>query len=172
MTAIKKSKELSLLVDLAGLVKKYGFETFEELADTISSPEITQQLSHILMQVSNTAKTTPNAEHKKVSDYSIPKALIKLQSADNEKYRALIDFHGALVAKEVLPSLKDIKVFALNNGLLEITAESRQKAIGPLITSLIQIPTNQLLDKIKSLKKYGSGDRSLEGWSRIILKKP
>jgi len=159
-------KELDLLVDLTKLLKKHGPDTFKSLATTISSPEMTQQLSSILVQV---AKTSRKTEQKRRP--SIPRSLTALESTEPEKYQLLINFYNDLVAKKNLTSLRDIQDFATNNGLAEIRTKSRQKAISPLFSSLIKLPNKQLIVIIQSLKSYDIDDRSLEGWSNIILKK-
>ncbi len=164
-------QELNLLIDLAKLVKKYGVETFEALEKSISSPETTQRLSHILMQVSTTSRKIPKikGDTKSKQDHSIPKALMSLKGVDPEKYQIISYFHNNLLSKTVLPSLRDIKEFATDNGLPEVHAKSRQKAISPLISSLIKLPNDQIITKIQSLKNYRTSDRSLEGWSNLIL---
>lgn len=159
-------KELDLLVDLAKLLKRHGPETFESLATTISSPEMTQELSSILTQVARTGRKTGQKR-----EITIPKSLTALESVEPEKYQLLINFYNDLTAKKVLLSLRDIQDFAANYGLAEIRAKSRHKAISPLFGSLIKLQNKQLIAIIQSVKRYSAGDRSLEGWSNIILKK-
>jgi hypothetical protein len=169
---MRTQQELDLLVDIAKLLKKYGTEPFESLAETISSPEITQHLSHILTQVVRIASTIPKMERKIETKQkpSIPRSLIALMNVEPEKHQFLMNFYTDLIAKTVLPSLRDIKEFALDCGLPEVRAKSRPKAINPLIGSLTNLPIEQLKTKIQqTLKKYDIDDRSLEGWSNIIL---
>lgn len=163
--------ELDLLVDLAKLLKKYGPEPFELLAQSISSPEMTQHLSSTLIQVAKTARTIPKTkrEPRLKKEPSIPKSLTSLKSVEPEKYQLLMNFYTDLNARAVLKSLRDIKEFAMECGLPELHAKSRQKAIGPLISSLVKFPNEQLIRKLQSIKKHDAGDRSLEGWTNIIL---
>jgi len=164
-------RELDLLVDLAKLLKKHGPDTFESLAESISSPEMTQHLSRVLTQVAKIARTIPKTKGEAgiKQEPRIPKSLISLKSAEPEKYQLLMNFYNDLIAKTVLPTLRDIKEFGVDCGLREIRAKSRQKAISPLISSLLKFPNEQLIARIQSLEKYDTGDRSLEGWSNIIL---
>lgn len=170
---MKTKRELDLLIDLAKLLKKYGPGSFESLAESISSPETAQKLSVVLVQVAKIGRTIPktkrNIRHKK--EPSIPKSLIILEKIEPQKYKFLMNFYNDLIVKKILPSLRDIKEFATDCGLPEIRAESRQKAIGPLISLLIKFSNEQLIAKIQSLKKHDTSDRSLEGWSDVILKK-
>lgn len=168
---MRTQRELDLLIDLAKLLKKYGPETFDSLAELISSPEMIEKLPHILTQVAKMARTTSKTKRKTRQKQapSIPRSLINLESVDPEKYQLLMKAYTDLITKTVLPSLKDIKEFAIECELPEIRAESRQRAISPLISSLIKLPNEELKAKIHLLKKYDTGDRSLEGWSNIIL---
>lgn len=170
---MKTQRELDLLVDLAKLLKKYGPEPFESLAASISSPEMAQHLSSILTQVAKTGRTIPKTKRKAEQKRgpSVPRSLTALESVEPEKYQLLMNFYTKLIRKTVLSSLRDIKEFAIDCGLPEVRAKSRQKAISPLIGSLVKLPNEQLIAKIQSLKKYDLGDRSLEGWSDLILDK-
>jgi len=164
-------RELDLLVDIAKLLKKYGPEPFELLAASISSPEMTQHLSVVLTQVAKIARSIPKTkrESRLKEKPSVPRALTALKNVNLEKYQLLMNFYTGLNAKSVLPTLRDLQEFAIDCGLPEVRAKSRQKAISPFIGSLIKLPNEQLIEKIQLLKKYDMGDRSLEGWSNIIL---
>ena len=164
-------RELDLLVDLAKLLRKHGPETFESLADSISSPNVIEHLSHVLTHVAKMARTTPKTKSEAglKQQPRIPKSLITLEHTEPEKYQLVMSFCNDLTAKTVLPTLRDIKEFAIDCGSPEIRAKSRQKAVSPLVSSLLNFPNEQLVARIQSLKKYDTGDRSLEGWSDIIL---
>lgn len=168
---MKTQQELDLLVDMAKMLKKYGPEPFESLAESISSPEMTQHLSRILTQVVKIARTIPKTKRatEPKQEPLIPKVLTTLKSAEPERYQILMNFYNDLIAKRVLPSLRKIKEFAMDCGLPEIRTKSRQKAISPLISSLIKLPNRQLVAKIQSLKMRDADSRSLEGWSNLIL---
>ncbi|MBA7501486.1 hypothetical protein ES706_00056 [subsurface metagenome] len=167
---MKTQRESDLLIDLAKLLKKYGPETFEALASTISSPETTQHLSAILAQVARTGRTTPKTKEGSQMRQrpSVPRSLVALERAEPQKYRLLMGFHTSLVEKKILPSLRDIVDFAMECGLPEVRAKSRKDVISPLIGSLAKLPIEQLTEKIQ-LRNH-AGDRSLEGWGNIILK--
>ncbi len=170
---MKTQRELDLLVDISKLLKKYGPETFESLSELILNTEITEQLSQILIQSSKTARSIQKEkrETRAKQKISIPKLLIDLEKIEPEKYQLLMNFHTDLVEKKILTSLRDLKNFAMECGLPEIHSNSRQKALNPLINSLVKFPNEQLIQITQSLDKYDSSDRSLEKWSNIILKK-
>ena len=170
---MKTQRELDLLVDLVKLLKKYGPEPFESLAASISSPEMTHHLSVILTQIAKIGRGIPKTKRKagpKEKPY-VPRSLAALKSVEQEKYQLLMSFYNDLIEKRVLPSLRDIEEFAVDRGLPEVRAKSRQRAISPLIGLLIKLPNEQLIAKVESLKRFDMDDRSLEGWSNIILEK-
>jgi len=168
-----KERELDLLLDLLRLLKKYGSESFELLANDLSSPEATEDLSRILTQVSRKAKRIHKSEKNRGGkpQYPAPKSLFILEKTDPMKFQILIKFYNDLIAKKILPSLSDIKQFAAEYGLPEVRAESRQKAINPLINALVTSPYDKMKERIQSISMHELGDRSLEGWGKIILKK-
>lgn len=165
-------QQMDLLLDLAKLLRKHGPETFESLAESISSPETSRQLARLLRHGAKIAGSIPTTKRRHAEfkpEPGIPKALITLRNTDPERYQTLMNFHNDLIAKAVLPSLRDVKEFAKDSGLPEVRAKSREKAIAPLIGALVKLPSEQLTAKMRSLKQYGAGDRSLEGWSKVIL---
>lgn len=168
---MRTQRDLDLSMDIAKLLKKYGPEPFETLAESISSPLMTQHLTHILSEMAKISRTVPKVERKTKlkQEPSIPRSLVALKNVESGKYQILLNFYTELVAKRVLPSLRDIKEFARECGLPEVRAKSRQKAISPLVGSLSKFPNEELIARIQSLKNCDISDRSLEGWSNIIL---
>ena len=167
-----RERELDLLIDLLKLRRKYGAESFELLAKALSSPEMTKQLSEILDNIPRKAKTPyVKKKSRRANKHKVPKALVTLEKVDPQKYELLLKFFNDLVAKTVLPSLGDIRYFAEELGLPEVRAKSRQKAISPFISSLALLPFDKIKSRFQSSGIYRTGDRSLKGWSRIILDK-
>lgn len=167
-----RERELDLLIDLLKLRKKYGAESFELLAKALSSPEITKQLSEILANIPSKAKTPyVKGKSRRAKKYKVPKVLVTLERVDPQKFELLLKFYNDLVAKKVLPSLGDIRYLAEELGLPEVRAKSRQKAISPFISDLALLPHDKIKSRIQSIGAYRTGDRSLEGWSKIILNK-
>jgi hypothetical protein len=168
-----EQREIDLLIDLLKLMRKYGSQSFELLANDLSSSQITERLSRILTKVPEKARAAPKTRksQRTKQQQPIPKALMALEHSDPQKFEILSKFYRDLVTKTVLPSLRDIKYLAEELGLPEIRAESRQKAISPLITMLAVYPLDKIKEKIQSVDRYRTGDRSLEGWSKIILDK-
>jgi hypothetical protein len=165
--------ELDLLVDLAKLVKRYGPGPFEQLAESICSPDLAQRLSRILSELSQHARmhSASKARSHQRQGPCIPKALVDLQEKDPDRYTLLKGFYEDLTARVVMPSIRDIREFARDCRFPDVRAESRQKAIGPLIGALcrLDLPKEELAARIESAKRYDATNRSLAGWSSIIL---
>lgn len=171
---MKNRPELDLLVDLAKLIKKHGPEPFEILANSMRSTNLAKELTDLLSASASVARATLKKRKKpskRESVTSLENTLAVLQQTEPQKYELISDFYNALQRKAVLPTIRDIKAFALDCGLPEIRGASRQKSIAPLIRRLILLPTENLSKKLEIPKSDQKGDRSLAGWTNIILDK-
>jgi hypothetical protein len=165
--------QLLLLRDLTNLLLKYGSQTFNELSDSLSSSEITQELSTILSGIAKaTPPTSPRIVKTVTKKTSIPRALTLLQSTDPQKYQTILELYRDLEAKTILPTLRNIQEFASDQGLIEINTKSRKKAIPKLITILTMLPNERLpiLIQRANAKREKDTNRSLDSWSKLILK--
>ena len=169
-------KEYDLLIDIIKLIKKYGFETFEDLAKELSSPSIQEKLPEILSKTVKSVKKYPikQPRSKKTTDSprSFRAKLSKLKETEPEKGRILLNFYDDLLSKRCLPNVRDIENFISDAGLRPLTAKARQNAIIPFLKQLVLFEVTEiekLLINVPPLVK--DNDRSLAGWSDIILKK-
>lgn len=168
--------ELELLIDIAKLLKKYGPETFEILAERLSNPDFSESLVSILAKTAKanktltTSKTSTSTKRSRRRDFR--SSLMELGKTDPEKSELLLKFYTKLIAKSVLPTLRDIRSFASDRSPQSIKAMSRDKAIIPLIKILLPKPLDELKDLLSEITPVSElDDRSLEGWSNIILNK-
>lgn len=166
--------ELELLVDIAKLLKKYGPETFEALAKTLSKPEFSEDLVTILAKAAkagyaNRSPKTDKARGKQPTR-DFRSTLVAMADSEPEKSELLVSFYDRLKAKTVLPTLRDIQMFASEVGLSPLKVNNRQQAIVPLTKELANLPLEELRVKLSTVKSLSTQDeRSLEGWSKIIL---
>jgi hypothetical protein len=171
---VNNQSELDLLLDLAKLIKKYGPEPFESLAKSITTSDLQKRLTDLLSISSNIAKTThvgSKKTTKRESANSLQNTLSVLKQTSPQKHELILNFYNAFQQKTILPTMRDVNYFIQDCGLPEIKGSTRQKAIGPLIKRLILLPTDQLSKHLNFPKTGTSGDRSLEGWTNIILNK-
>ena len=167
-------EEFRLLEDIARLLKKYGPETFEALADSIASPKTADSLVEVLRATARISRTAPISDHKvsnRKAARSIRDELSSIEITDPQKHALLTDFYQGLQDKSILPTLRELKRFAVECDLTPIKEDARQKAISPFIKSLIQLPTDELAEKLRGVQSYSRNDSGLKGWSDIILGK-
>lgn len=170
---MNEDKKLDLLIDLAKLFKKYGSEPFENLAESISSTEITERLKKLLkgsVSISRSVSTSLDSGAGRVPK-TVREKLEALKNSEPQKYELLTSFHASLLAKVVLPALRDIRDFARDHGLHAITGKGRSDAVSQLIKQLIPLAYEDLREKLSSPRLHRDGDRSLEAWSDLILGK-
>jgi len=165
------NKEFELLSDLAKLIKKYGPITFEDLAHDLANPIFIERLTEILKTTAKVARDTRTV--KKHSDnfqrLDFRSSLVRLN--DTEKGVLLTDLYDRLRSKELLPTLKEMQNFALDNGLSFIKATSREKAIIPFVKQFIPMLVQDAREYIKRIQPKAFHDEKLEGWSDIIFGK-
>ena len=167
--------ELELLIEIAKLLKKYGPDTFEKLAENLSSPEFLERLISILSTTARTArlvKKDTQPSERKQTPIDVRSSLVALAKTEPEKSDLLIKFYDGLTAKAFLPTLRDIQSFVSDMGLPSVKATARDKAIVPFVKSFLPLSIEEIKAKLGRIKPVSSAnDRSLEGWSNIILDK-
>lgn len=168
-------KHLDLLVDIAKLLKKYGPETFEILADNISKPEFAIDLANILSKtaiVSRTTKPDTKKTKAKRSGKTFRDSLIETMGSHPEKGEILIHLYDGLIAKIFLPSLRELNAYLSDNGLLTLKSKSRDKAIIPFVKVFLPMPLKEVKDNLQNLHPTSNiNDSSLEQWSKVIFRK-
>src|SRR5687767_11741141 len=103
--------ELELLVEIAKLLKKYGPETFEKLAENLSSPEFSERLTSVLFTTARAARSIKKdfSAEPKQTPRDFRSSLVALAKTESEKSDLLIKFYDGLSAKLLLPTLRDIQ---------------------------------------------------------------
>lgn len=166
--------EFELLVEITKLLKKYGPETFENLAGNLSTPEFSERLVSILSTTARTARTVrtkePESPEQKRATRDFRSSLVILEKTEQEKSALLVKFYDDLMAQTVLPTLREIRAFTSDTGLPPVRATSRDKAIVPFLKTLLPLSLDELKSKLSTIRPVSTkDDRSLEGWSNIIL---
>ena len=168
-------QQKEFLIDLVKLFDKYGPKPFEELADLLSSPETIQLWVDFLRRSSAAAREAgfkQSGRRKRPPRHSLKSELERIKSEDPKKHQALTQFYDELRSKTVLTSLTDIRAFVHDYDLPMITAKSREKAISPLVQSMILLGADEINEITKSLpRSHTESFNDLEGWSDIIMDK-
>ena len=172
-----RSDKFALLRDLASLLKKHGPTAFTELADFLRHPDSITDLI-LILETSGTAGrkagvTRPSRKGRSQgTEGSVRNILATINDKDYEKAKSLSTFYSMLTTKRVLPTLRDLRAFANDSGLRPVVALSRDKAIPPLLRDLATRPVEEIhviLQQIRPIDIHG--DRTLEGWTDVILSK-
>lgn len=172
---MSNNSEFDLLADLGKLIRKHGPEAFEDLANHIARPEFTEQLAHVLSTSARVSRTVGAEKEKpttKKSQEDFRSSLLKAQESEPEKAALLLQLYDGLMAKTILPTLKDMNDFALDNDLPELKARARGRAVVPFVKALQSMPLEKarvLCRQLPSARR--EDDRSLGAWSSIILGK-
>lgn len=168
---IAQTAPLELLGDLLCLLKKYGPETFDELAVYLSNGQLGDDLNRLITPLVKIAKKNSLRGKRGVNRINGSREeLLELRKRDPAKADILLRFYEGLVAKEYLPTIRDVRNFALDCGIPDLRSSARQKAVSELIRAIASQPTTELERRIEaiSLGKTSTGN-GLEGWNRIIL---
>lgn len=170
-------KKYDLLIDIAKLIKKYGADTLLSLYDEVSSLQFDKKLAAILLKAGQVSKQLelhekPKQEISLGPQRSFRSQLVHLNETQPRKAGFLITFYDNLTAKRSLPTLRDINDFIADNGLQPLKAKSRKNAITQLVKQLLNSKEEDIEKIAGNIPVAGeSDDRSLAGWSDIILKK-
>jgi len=173
---MNNDKKYDLLADIAKLIRKYGSDTFFNLYEEVSSSLFKERLAEILLKTGKASEVIGFNKPKKgidlASQRSFRSQLFNLKESQPKKAELLIKLYDDLTAKRSLPTLRDIKNFIADNGLQPLNAKSRKNAIVPLLRQFLNLEEPDI-EKITSNIPIATenDDRSLAGWSDIILNK-
>jgi hypothetical protein len=171
---VSESRYTDLLVEIARLLTKYGPEPFEELARHIRDERFLNDLLVLLETSAHAGRrsTRPLGTKRKAKTESkgLGKLLKQCEAEDPDKARALEKVYESLMSKRLLPTLRQIRDFAKDNGLPPIKATSRDKAIVPLVRGMVSMPSERIVSVLERDSHFEEkGDRTLEGWTNVIL---
>jgi hypothetical protein len=170
---VSEHPELELLVDIARLLKKYGAETFAALAEELASPAFRERLVALLTTAaevgrgSSVARVGRPKSPRGVDD--LRSSLIDVQQSDAEKATLLLRFYDDLMGKRLLPTARELQLFAEGFDPSAPPLTGRKKAIESLFKQLLPLPVERLREVVASVKPTVPEDRSLEGWTNLIL---
>ncbi|HYT87762.1 MAG TPA: hypothetical protein VEL76_03485 [Gemmataceae bacterium] len=173
---MNEGREFDLLIDVSKLLRKYGPDVFDQLAEQLSAPEFVERLTKLLSGAARTARavpaTQPRLRPKSPSQKEIRSSLVALGDTDPERGALLVRLYDELMAKTVLPTMEDLRSFAARVGLCYLEIRSRPQAVVALLGDLRGRPLEELRALVADLNTAAEQhDRSLENWTRIILDK-
>ncbi len=165
--------EFELLEEIARLLTKYGPETFAALAKELSSPAFSEQLATVLAAVAEAGRQAQSQQtHRPEAPSGAAKLrslLIDLEKSEPEKARLLLGFHDDLMGKRLLPAVRDLQVFTVGIDPASPPPTGRKKLVESLIRQLLPMPAEKVRAIIASVQLMSPEDRSLAGWTKLIL---
>jgi hypothetical protein len=176
---VNETDKFALLRDLAHLLRKYGLNAFSDLAGFLRDSESVTELTMILETTeaagrkSGVPKSGVAALRGETTKENLLHLLSQVKKTEPEKAQILSGFYEALAVKRALPSLRELRSFARDNGLKPLSATSRDKAISPLVRDLSTRSIEDIRSMLKRIRLSDGalGDRSLEAWTGVILNK-
>ncbi len=162
------NKEYELLKDLAKLLQKHGPESFKSLALLFSDKELAETISNILFEVHHHSELIKKTQKKLSKNKTLRSSIIELNKDDPERTNLLLSIYDKLEENKYLPTLKQIRLFCEDNALKPISARSRKSAINQFVKVMMELSSSDI-SSVKKLLDEKPEDRTLDGWSSIIL---
>jgi hypothetical protein len=171
---VSEQSDINLLADIARLIVKHGPQPFEDLAQRLRDGRLIDDLAALLdasAQAGRQSKRPLGSKHTGAKALiGINEILRQCEVESPEKAHSLRQLHEKLIAGTLLPTLRDIRHFAEDNGLPTVTAKSRNKAILSLIRAVSSLPLERITSlMVRALQLEQKGERTLEGWTDVIL---
>jgi hypothetical protein len=169
---MKDNKKYELLSDLVKLIEKYGLDTFKDLSSEIFNYSFSERYRDRLKsrgKIDRNILTKDNKRSSNIQRIDFRSTLSSIAIIETEKGMLLLDLYDGLKSKALLPTLKEMQSFVLDNGLPLLKATSRDKAIIPFVKAFIPMPFLKAREYIERIQPKASLDKRLEGWSNIIL---
>lgn len=164
---------IQLLADLLKLRRRYGDGAVRELAEWLRDPTKVRELQDALeaaIKIPLTPRKTARKQKSKAK--SATQILERLSRTEPERAAQLAMLRDALLAKEVLPTARELRAFAEDVGLKLPNTADRRRLISSLIRALSELDPADMRRCLKQVKPAtGPADRTLEGWADLILRK-
>jgi len=167
---------LSLLYEITKLWRKYGKSAFTDLSRMLSQDNFPEEVAHLLDSYMNTVSKQKKTKRKTSLRRNMGTKILNdieiMLNNQPEKAELLLPFKGQLMNKEILPTLKDIKIYLEYEQLPMTKARSRDEAIESLFKLFMNMTITELRGHLSNLPKTSDNyQRSLSRWSDIISRK-
>jgi len=166
---------LNLLSDLVRLLKKHGPDAFSDLSRHLQDGAAIRDLTSVLDGVAEAGRLAgvrPKGKQANRKQDSIDEAIENWRRTKPDIGERLAALAADLRARVVLTSTRDIVGFVQDNGLGPVTASSRNKGVAMLLERIMDLEPEELVKVLDSRAlRQRDTDRSLEGWSKIIMDK-
>jgi hypothetical protein len=159
-----------LLVDLCRLVRRYSSQDWQGIIKWLEDDERRMQFVTLLRELAITSKEVASKSRRKENQPGIIHFFENLRRIDPVKASLLEEFRSKLQARNVLPTLGDLRIFADSIGFKSFSPRRREEAITQIIKHLGNLPYEEIQ---KALQKTLIAPRDLgkeyEQWVNLIL---
>lgn len=160
----------ALLAELDRIVSRFGPSSVAGLAELIRDPQRAEELAAAL----ESAAARPariRASPKSRKPDRIGMGVVKdLRLSDPEKHAIVAEIRRHLLSGTVLQSMAELRRFARKHGLSIGKASSRNAAIVPLLRSISELSTPEIVSLRDAIIHFNVNDRSLERWRDVIVR--
>jgi len=170
------SLSIKLLSEIIKLWGKYGKGAFTDLSRMLSQDNFPEEVAHLLDSYMNTVSKQKKTKRKTSTIRNVGTKILNdieiMRNNQPEKAELLSLLNEQFMNKEILPTLKDIRVYLEYEQLPMTKARSRDKAAESLFKLFMNMTTTELRRHLSNLPKTSDNyQRSLSRWSDIISRK-
>ena len=165
-----EENDIAMLTALERLVARYGQRPVIRLAELIRDPQRAEELATALESAASRTLQIKARPKSRGADRVGMAVLNDLRLSDPEKHSLIAEIRRQLMSRTILPSMGDLRRFARMHGLSIGKASSRNAAIAPLLRSLSQLATPEIVSLRDSLIQSDVNDRSLDRWRDVIVR--
>lgn len=162
-------EDAQLLAELARLIDRYGPEGFATLASVLRNPEEARELAAVVEGALVVRRPT-NSRKRQSNRMPLGSRILEtLKKSEPEKYELLASFRDDFAAGKILPSIRRVRGFADENGMMLGSVSSRDKAVTPLLRYMAALPLSRVQTLVQETACEQADDRSLASWSDVIM---
>lgn len=162
-------EDAQLLAELARLIDRYGPERFARLACVLRNPEEARELAAVVEGALVVRHPTNSRKGQANRPPLGSRILETLKKSEPEKFELLASFRDDFAAGKILPSMRQVRGFADESGIMLGSVASRDKAVTPLLRSMAALPLSRVQTLVQETALKQADDRSLASWSDVIM---
>ena len=162
--------DIKLLAELNRIVDRYGPESVTRLANLLRDPQSAADLATALESAVDKPRRSGRTAKPHTTDRIGMGLINALRDSDPEKHAVITTFRDNLISGAILRSMNDIRQFASMNDLTIGKASSRNAAIVPLLRSVSEMETPEIVSLLNTTTNFETDNHSLERWRNLIVR--
>jgi hypothetical protein len=163
------SAQASLLLDLAGLLKKHGPDVFHSLATVLRDPALVSETCELLEKFAQVSGSSNSKTLKKGSKNSLRERIAAIAESSPERANLLRQLLEQLTRTESI-SPADLRAYARQVGLPDLPKGDRRRAIRAFVSHLFDFDQETIQRHLQNLAALPNHNRrDLSEWTRLIL---